>query len=377
MSKPKIAISLILLGCVVWLTVSIPIPWYHEAPCVLEPQGVVLVPAPTTGRIVLPDEYQAWYSGMAELQDRARKGIQPNVNPADPTKLIFDPTALDIVSGMPTPQEYAALPKIGSTIQEGAVIAVLEHADDLKRHDDLRRRVKEFTYRTRELAQYTQNDDINSANDPLAEALELQKTIGELAKLNSQRVIRAPITGTLIAAKRVPEQPRSDVEQMKLETWNGTPLDPGNAGCSVEAGQEVVSIAPSEKLQAVLYIDQTDRDDLPKTMEVEIKLDHLADITWETIVSQVSLKGEVMAPEALTTRFGGALATKPSQQGQEQLASTSYRAIAELHFDHPISQPDAVLMRPGMRGTARFMVSNRTLLDWGKRYFFETFRFRL
>jgi len=377
MSKPKIAISLILLGSVVWLAVSIPIPWYHEAPCVLEPQGVVLVPAPTTGRILMPDEYQEWYTSMAKLQDQARGAIQPKTNPSDPGKLIIDPAAMNVVGGMPTPEEYAALPKIGSTVPKGAVIAILEQADDLKRHDDLRRRVKEFVYRTMELAQYTLNDDINSANDTLAEALELQKTIGELAKLNSQRVIRAPIEGTLIAAKRVPEQPRSDVEQMKLDSWNGTPLDPKNAGCSVEAGQEVVSIAPSEKLQAVLYIDQSDRDDLPKTMEVEIKLDHLADITWETVVSQVSLKGEVMAPEALTTRFGGALATKPSQQGQEQLASTSYRAIAELHFDHPVSQPDAVLMRPGMRGTARFMVSNRTVLDWGKRYFFETFRFRL
>jgi hypothetical protein len=112
-------------------------------------------------------------------------------------------------------------------------------------------------------------------------------------------------------------------------------------------------------------------------MNVELKLDHLADITWVTKVTQVSLKGEVMAPEALTTRFQGPLATKPGDQGQEQLASTAYRAIAELHFDVPESQPDAVLMKPGMRGNARFIISHRTAAYWLWRYICETFRFRV
>jgi hypothetical protein len=130
-------------------------------------------------------------------------------------------------------------------------------------------------------------------------------------------------------------------------------------------------------VQAVLYVDQGDRDDLGDKMEVEIKLDHLADITWVTKVTQVSLKGEVMAPEALTTRFNGPLATKPSTQGQEQLASTAFRAIAEMHFDDPVSQPDSVLMKPGMRGNARFIISNRTAVHWLWRYLSETFRFRV
>jgi hypothetical protein len=269
------------------------------------------------------------------------------------------------------------LPENGSEISEGHVIAVMENPDDLKRQDDLRKRVAELVLRTGEYDSYMSSGDIGPASDTLAEVIELQKVIRELVKLNVQRVIRSPVSGTLVAARRIPEQPRNELEEMKLAAWHGTPLDPVNAGCSLEPGQEVVSIAPSKKLQAVLYIDQTDREELPASMDVQIKLDHLADTTWMTKITQVSLKGEVVAPEALTTRFGGSLATKPGQGGQEQLASTYYRAIAELHFDYPASKPDAVLMRPGMRGHARFMVSDRTLFEWGKLYFYETFRFRL
>ena len=164
---------------------------------------------------------------------------------------------------------------------------------------------------------------------------------------------------------------------MKLGRWTGTPLDAENAGCLLEAGQEIASIAPSQKLHAVMYIDQGDRDDLQDEMPLEIKLDHLADITFLTRVGLISPKGEVMAPESLTTRFHGPLATKANQQGQEQLASTAYRAIAELHFAEGSMQPEAHLLKPGMRGNGRFIISHRTAAYWMWRYVCETFRFRV
>lgn len=127
----------------------------------------------------------------------------------------------------------------------------------------------------------------------------------------------------------------------------------------------------------MLYVDQSHRDELLDNMEIELKLDHLPGITYVTRVKEVSPKGELLAPEALTTRFQGPLATTPDQQGKEKLASTAYRAIAELHFHHQESQEDGVLMKPGMRGNARFLVANRTAVQWGYRYFVETFRFRI
>ena len=377
MSKTKMAISGSLAASLVWLALSVPIPWYHEAPCVLEPQGVVMMPAPVGGRVVLPDEYRDFYREMSELESRGRETIIPKPAPSDPSKLLIDPQRLSLLTGMPTPEEYSRLLQNGETVRKDDVIAILEQPDDLRRRDEVRSRVADLYFRSIEIPQYVRNLDAAGASAALAEALEIQEQIRDFVKLQAQRVVRAPVDGRLIAARRVPEPPRNEVDAMKLDRWHGTPLDPKNVGCSVEPGQELASIAPSDKLQAVLYIDQGDRDDLQGTMDVEIKLDHLADITWMTRVTQVSVKGEVMAPEALTTRFNGPLATKADQQGQEQLASTAYRAIAELHFEAAVSKPDAVLMRPGMRGNARFLIHNRTAAHWAWRYFWETFRFRV
>jgi len=377
MSKTKMAISGVLAGSLVWLALSVPIPWYHEAPCILEPQGVVMVPAPVGGRVMLPDEYRAFHQEMSDLEARGRDTIVEKPAPSDPSKLLIDPKSLNLLTGMPTPDEYSRTIQNGDIVRKNDVIAILEQPEDLRRRDEVRSRVADLYFRSSEIPQYVRISDNAGASAALAEALEIQEQIREFVKLQAQRVVRAPVDGRLIAARKVPEPPRNEVDAMKLDRWHGTPLDPKNAGCSLEPGQELASIAPSDKLQAVLYIDQGDRDDLQGSMDVEIKLDHLADITWTTRVTQVSVKGEVMAPEALTTRFNGPLATKADQQGQEQLASTAYRAIAELHFDAAVSQPDAVLMRPGMRGNARFLISNRTAAYWAWRYFCETFRFRV
>ncbi len=377
MSKTKMAISTVVFGGVLWVAFSTPIPWYHEAPCILEPKGVVMVPAPVAGSVVLPDDYRAYYDWMSHYETVVRAKMIPKADPSDPTKLLIDPSKLSLLAGMPTPDEYSRIPLNGEMLRKNDVIAILEQPEDLRRRDELKKRVAELYYRSTEIAQYERIPYVKGASDALAEAMEYQDTIRELVRLNLQRVVRAPADGILVAAKRIPPQPKSEIDPMKMETWHGTPLDAKNAGCRIEAGQELVSIAPSKKIQAVMYIDQGDRDDLQGTMEVEIKLDHLADITWLTKVSQVSLKGEVTAPEALTTRFNGPLPTKPGQQGQEQLASTAYRAIAEFHFDSETTQPESLLMKPGMRGKARFIIANRTAAYWLWRYVCETFRFRV
>jgi putative peptide zinc metalloprotease protein len=378
MSKPKIAVSLAIAGIVGWVAFTTPIPWYHEAPCILEPRGVVAVPAPIGGRILPPAEYRAMYEEMLSLERKAKDGIINRKSPLDQNVLLIDKNRLSLMEGMPTPEEYTVLPANGQNVEKDTVLAILEHPEDLRRQDQLRRRVVDLVVRTREVDQYDRIPDPAGVGDSLAEALELQNTIRDLVKLSAQRVIRAPISGTVVAAKRVAEQPASDIDAMKLAPWHGTPLDPENLGCSLDPGQEICSLAPSEKLQAVLYIDQGDREDLQEVKgECEIKLDHLPDITWLTMVSQISTKGENLAPEALTTRFQGPLATKPGDQGSEQLASTAYRAIAELHFDAEVSKADAVLMKPGMRGNARFILSNRTAAYWLYRYLCETFRFKV
>ncbi len=214
-------------------------------------------------------------------------------------------------------------------------------------------------------------------HDARQQMLKLRKQIFDTVKLLKARVITAPISGTVIAPDRVPEPQRDEINRTKLSRWYGTPLDPENAGCFVDAGMEILKIAPSDKLHAVLYIDQGDRVDLTDGMEIELKLDHLPDISYVAPVTVVSRLGEKVAPEALTTKYGGPLATRPDDKGQETLTSTAYRATVEMHFVHEESKDDAALIQRGMRGNARILVDNRTIFQWAKLYFYETFRFRL
>jgi len=377
MSKTKIAVSSLLFCGLVYLVFSIPIPWYHEAPCFLEPQDVVMLPAPVNGVVLDPEEYRQRYEELEKVQNWGRNRGVPLPQPGDRNTLMIDPSKLDTLKGLPTPDEYAHIRRNGEKVEAGDVIVILESPEDMRRHDELVQHVQNWVFRTQEVGQYNTNEDPAGEGVAIAEALELEQQIQKTVRLNLQRVVKATISGVLIAAKRVPEPPRNEVDKMKLGRWTGTPLDPENAGCLIEAGQEIASIAPSEKLHAVLYVDQGDRDDLEDEMPLEIKLDHLADITFLTRVHLISPKGEVMAPESLTTRFSGPLATKANQQGQEQLASTAYRAIAELYFADPETHPQASLLKPGMRGNGRFIISHRTAAYWMWRYVCETFRFRL
>lgn len=370
MSKPKIAVSLTVLGIVAWLALTIQIPWHLEAPLFLEPRGVVTVPAPFTGRIMPPEEYRDHYAMLLSVQDYARRTAIPKQDDIIPEKI-------SLLDGLPAPDQYAALVRNGQTVQKGHVLAIVEDEVELKNRDDLIESTYRWVARTGEVDSYRQNQNLLREQETLAEVISLEEHIRELVRLNATRVVTAPVSGIVVAARRLPEPPRDDVDTTKLGRWFGTALDQRNEGCFVEIGQELMSIAPSQELQAVLYVNQSHRDELQDNMEIEIKMDHLPGITYVSQIREVSPKGELLAPEALTTRYNGPLATTSDPQGKEKLASTAYRAIVGLNFHHDASAGDDALMKPGMRGNARFLVGNRTAIQWATRYFLETFRFKV
>ncbi len=278
---------------------------------------------------------------------------------------MIDPSKLDLLKGLPSPEEYTRIRRNGESVSADDVIVILESPDDLRRHDELLQHVSNWVFRTQEIRQYNINQDPAGEGVAIAEALELEQQIQKTVRLNLQRVVRTTTGGTLVAAKRVPEPPRNEVDAMKLGRWTGTPLDPENAGCLIEAGQEIASIAPSEKLHAVLYVDQGDRDDLQDEMPLEIKLDHLADITFLTRVDLISPKGEVMAPESLTTRFHGPLATKAKSAGTGatcQHGIPSNRRTALRRRRHATGSTPAEAGNEGEWAIYYFQ-SNRSVLD--------------
>ncbi|MFN8709239.1 MAG: HlyD family efflux transporter periplasmic adaptor subunit [Planctomyces sp.] len=377
MSKPKIAFSLTVAAAIVWAVISIRIPWHLEAPFLLEPSGVVTVSAPYTGRLVPPEEYATRYESLVRLQEFARRKALEIQNRAESLQDYIRPESIALVQSLPEPAQYSQRLVNGSVINEGDVLAIVEDTMDLDYRDDIQQTTYRWVARASELLAHRSAGDQVNELEVRAELAVLEEHLQELVKLTGTRVVRSPVNGTVVAARRVPEPPIDAVDPTRLQRWSGTPFDPENAGCVVEIGQELMSIAPGAEVQAVLYIDQGDRDDLRDQTEVELKLDHLPHITYVSRVQQVSARGDLVAPEALTTRFDGPLATTSDPQGKEKLASTAYRAIVALSFDHPESSEDGVLMKPGMRGNARFLVDSRTAWQWACRYFLETFRFRV
>jgi len=187
----------------------------------------------------------------------------------------------------------------------------------------------------------------------------------ELSKLE----IRSPCDGVVVAPPRVPEPARDDVRR-QLGHWFGSPLDPQNFGCYLTERTPVLSIAPSDACDAVLYIDQGDRDDVRVGQEVQIKLEHIADRTYRGTIEKISERESEVAPETLSNKAGGELATVTDKQGHERLTSSAYQATVRL-------DGDTDLLRPGMRGRARVIVEERSAAGWIWRYFRRTFHFRL
>ena len=132
----------------------------------------------------------------------------------------------------------------------------------------------------------------------------------------------------------------------------------------------MLSIAPEERFQAVLYIDQEYRNDFQIDQQVELKMEHLPEKIYTSKIERVAHGHRDYVPPTLSNKMGGELPTVTDKDGNEKLTSTAYQAIVPL-------EEDVFLFRTNMRGKARFLVSQLTTGQWLWRYFRKTFHFRL
>ena len=157
---------------------------------------------------------------------------------------------------------------------------------------------------------------------------------------------------------------------MQLPQWVGTPIEPRNINCFLEERTQILSVAPDNKFQATLLIDQSDRNDIKAGDEVELKFDHLPERTYVGKVEKFSDEPLTFVPPLLSNKLGGQVPTTSDEQGRERLVSPAYQTTVLLDQDVP-------LLRTGMRGRTRFLVSHRSSWEWIWRYLKTTFHFRL
>lgn len=312
LSTTKITVSLFILAAAATAALTIPFPWSLEAALVLEPHKVQHVYVITPGRLV---------------------------------KFEVEP---------------------GEHVQQGQVLARLKN---FEKEQEYERLIKEENVAEQEKKTFRALEEY-SRRKLVEDKLEtIKKQKADLEDQLSKLTIVAPATGKVITAPRVNEK-KHDPDHARLEQWHGTPLNPRNEGCWLEQRTHLLSIAPDDKFQAVLVIDQADRNDIRLGQVVRVKLDDLPDMTYPGTISELSQAHLEYAPVELSNKAEGGLPTTTDDSGREKLQSIAYQATVLLEEDTP-------LLKSGLRGRARFQVANRSLWQWGVRYWKQTFHFRL
>jgi len=159
----------------------------------------------------------------------------------------------------------------------------------------------------------------------------------------------------------------------ELPVWSGSPLDPENIGAYLKQGALVCQVGDPQKLDAVLVIDQSDRDVIgnDRRRSVDLKLSGFASTTIRSELGPISESKIKSVSKRLSNKSGGEIATKTEQAtGQETPMSTSYQANA------PIDDRTGVY-RLGQCGQARVYTDWMSLGGRLWRLLCQTFNFRL
>ncbi len=256
--------------------------------------------------------------------------------------------------------------KPGQTVKQGQILAVLKNPEI---EDQMQQAYVENRVLEESISTYQRMNDQEQLFLAMEKLKTSQKKILELEDQERQLTLFAPIDGVVVAPPRT-DRPAHDVTRQELPAWHGTPLDPRNQKALLEERTHVLSIAPSDKMQAVLVIDQSHRDDVKVGDPVELKFDHLPSRTYSAQVETIADRHLEYAPPALSNKAGGELPTVSDNQGRERLTSIAYQATVRI-------TEDTELMRPGLKGWGKFEIDRRTAGELIWRYLRQTFHFRL
>jgi putative peptide zinc metalloprotease protein len=159
----------------------------------------------------------------------------------------------------------------------------------------------------------------------------LHETIRNLDEQLVQRQVErqrltlvAPIDGVVL-----PDEARPGVTApQELGRWIGTPLDPENAGCTLESGETYCLVGDPTNLSANLVVDHADMELVKLGQPVRLWLRAWPGRTVNGTVAGISREPIEKLPAALlATRE---LAVLPSPAGPPQSAEVAYQVRVDL-----------------------------------------------
>ena len=169
----------------------------------------------------------------------------------------------------------------------------------------------------------------------------------QLEKLEADRErlkLIAPIDGVVLPP---PYQPHREDPEVQLSSWYGIPLDKKNLGAYLDRKVMFCQVGDPKKLEAVLYIDQTDRNLVAAGQNADLKIDEMPHKTYNNHKIESIAEAEVRdVSKRMSNKNGGELSTKTDENSMiERPISTTYQAMVPIDDDQGV-------LRLGLRGTA-------------------------
>ena len=257
----------------------------------------------------------------------------------------------------------------GQRVAEGDELARLSSIDLDLAIADLEGRASQARARLASLERERFTDP--AAGSEIGTVVESLKSLDEqLSRRRKDRedlVLRAPREGVVLPALAVKTPPEGSG---KLPGWSGHVLDEQNLGASLAEGTIFCHVGEPNAYDVVMVVDQSEKEFVVAGQPVDLKLDAMS---WETFRGRVDEIAETSldtGAERLSVKAGGQVPTRTDEAGRETPISTSYEVSMALD--------DAEgLLTPGMRGTARIRVGQRTVGQWLARLLWQTFNFRM
>ncbi len=177
----------------------------------------------------------------------------------------------------------------------------------------------------------------------------------EFARSEKDRLqLRAAIAGTIVSAKRSIDYPLVSQKETQLESQGI--LDSRLVGMYLQRKTCLCEIAPSDRWEAGLWIDQKSRQYLSPGQKISVRLDAYSGTIVPAKVISVGSANEETIPAALSEKSVGPFMTK-SVSGGEEPTEPVYRATISLD---KMSFP----VQSGMQGQARFDRPTLTVGAW-------------
>ncbi|MEQ1829254.1 MAG: hemolysin D [Pirellula sp.] len=259
--------------------------------------------------------------------------------------------------------------KPGQTINAGDPVCVLENSELKIERENAMADVKS-TEAILQQMRYNLGSDPKWDSSVQIQKSELRQKLEMLDNINDKLtnlLIRSPMTG-VVYLPPPKEEPKAAKAQEQLPGWSGNPFDPSNADAYFTEGELICLIGPTSKMEAVVVIDQHDRDLVQEGNQVEIMFDaaQLQSVMGTIVkIAEAEMKE---SPTNLAKPSGGRLDTKPDEFGRNRPISTSYQARVVL-------DDTTVPLRPGYRGLAKVHLAWRSLGSRFYRYLTKTFNF--